>query len=296
LSFQLNILQSVSLQFLIMKHLLKPFAKWFGYTRRERRSSFLLLIIIFLVIAIRYVIPERRIVIEDISSSLTSSGTSSLSSTQGEDHALFYFDPDTCTAETLVSLGLSARQAATMVKYRSSGGSFRQPSDILKIYGIDSSLGKRLMPYMAIKGRNNKSYRNNQHGRLIDLNKCDSADLERLPALGPVLSSRIIKYRNLLGGYYSVDQLREVYGLSDSTLKIVSGLLTADTAGLKQININKAGYGELLRHPYIDRYDVQSILKYRKLRGTIGSAAELARENIMNEQKLLKIEPYLDFR
>ncbi|MBN1108862.1 MAG: helix-hairpin-helix domain-containing protein, partial [Bacteroidales bacterium] len=52
---------------------------------------------------------------------------------------------------------------------------------------------------------------------VIELNTCDSAMLEALPGLGPVLSARIIKYRKLLGGYVSAEQLREVYGLSEET-------------------------------------------------------------------------------
>ena len=74
------------------------------------------------------------------------------------------------------------------------------------------------------------------------INSCDSASLEALPGLGPVLSARIIRYRNLLGGFASVNQLREVYGLSEETYELISGMLTADSADISKININNADY------------------------------------------------------
>lgn len=84
-----------------------------------------------------------------------------------------------------------------------------------------------------------------QRREILELNTCDSASLESLPGLGPVLSARIIKYRNLLGGYASVDQLKEVYGLSEDTYNLVSGFLRADPALVRKIQINNADYKQL---------------------------------------------------
>ena len=129
----------------------------------------------------------------------------------------------------------------------------------------------------------------------IDLNSCDSADLERLPVLGPVLSSRVIKYRNILGGFVSVSQLSEVYGISDSALTVIADRLMADTARITRIEINRAGFGELLRHPYIERSEVQSILKYRELNGYVGSIDDLVENRILTEAKAERLRPYLSF-
>lgn len=131
--------------------------------------------------------------------------------------------------------------------------------------------------------------------RKIELNLCDSADLERLPGIGPVLSARIIKYRNLLGGYVSVAQLREVYGLRDSTYRIICDRLSADSSRVKKININIAGYSELNRHPYLERYEVQAILKYRELQGRIDGISGLTDNKIMTGERALRILPYLSF-
>ncbi|NDE78729.1 MAG: helix-hairpin-helix domain-containing protein [Chitinophagaceae bacterium] len=73
---------------------------------------------------------------------------------------------------------------------------------------------------------------------VISLENADSAALEKMPGIGPVLSARIIKYRDKLGGFYEVDQLREVYGLSDSVFSKIAPLLRLNGNNIKKIDIN----------------------------------------------------------
>ena len=105
--------------------------------------------------------------------------------------------------------------------------------------------------------------------KLLNLNSCDSASLEALPGIGPVLSARIIKYRNLLGGYVSADQLKEVYGLPEETFDMISSRVFTDSLSVRKIRINEADYKELIRHPYFQESEVSAILKYRELKGKI---------------------------
>jgi competence protein ComEA len=130
---------------------------------------------------------------------------------------------------------------------------------------------------------------------LLDINTCDSASLEALPGIGPVLSVRIIKYRNLLGGFAEVQQLKEVYGLPEETYDLVSGRIYADTAVIRKININTADYKQLIRMPYFEKYEVTAILKYRELKGRIGGMDDLIVNNLIAEEKAHKIKPYLEF-
>lgn len=134
-----------------------------------------------------------------------------------------------------------------------------------------------------------------QRQGLLELNNCDSASLESLPGLGPVLSSRIIKYRNLLGGFVSVEQLREVYGLSEETYKLVSVMLKADSGLVRKIPVNSADYRQLIRLPYLERSEVSSILKYRELMKRIENIGELIENKIITPEEAKKIGPYLSF-
>jgi DNA uptake protein ComE-like DNA-binding protein len=227
-----------------MRETLKPLLKWFGYTRRERRSSFILVIILVLIITLRYTVPERSTDFEILPDS-------SYRYPVGEDESIY-------------------------------------PDDEISSAGS----GSLLRSYSAASTWQESEKRGVQR---IDLNSCDSADLERLPMLGPVLSSRIIKYRNILGGFVSVIQLREVYGISDSAMMVLSGRLRADTSGISRIDVNSAGFGDLLRHPYIERSEVRSILNYRELNGYVRSLDELVENRVLTQTKADRLRPYLSF-
>ncbi|TFG43805.1 MAG: hypothetical protein E4H43_01275 [Bacteroidia bacterium] len=131
--------------------------------------------------------------------------------------------------------------------------------------------------------------------RLLDLNTCDSALLEALPGIGPVLSVRIIKYRNLLGGYASVAQLKEVYGLPEETFSLISARVFADSLAVRKIRINEADFKELIRHPYFQRTEVSAIIKYRELEGKIKDIGIMIDNNLISTGTARKIGAYLDF-
>jgi len=134
-----------------------------------------------------------------------------------------------------------------------------------------------------------------QRKNLIDINTCDSADLERLPGIGPVLSARIIKYRNLLGGFSGIVQLKEVYGLTTETFDLVSGRVTVDTLKIRKIKINTADYRQLLRFPYFEKGEITAILKYRELMGKLNGIGDLVNNKLISSEKAGKIVHYLDF-
>ncbi len=130
---------------------------------------------------------------------------------------------------------------------------------------------------------------------LLDINSCDSASLEALPGIGPVLSVRIIKYRKLLGGYATVNQLKEVYGLPEETFNRISSRVFADSLAVKKIKINKADYKEIIRLPYFKNYEVSAILKYRELKGTIKGMNDLIENKLIAAETVAKVRHYLDF-
>ena len=276
----------------------KPVLKWFGYSRRERRSTFILLIIIVLVIAFRYIVPQRNINIEDISATLRIYDESAGNSNEikRDSVKLFAFDPNKASVTALKNLGLSDKQAATVKNFRDKGGRFRHPSDFSRIYGIDTNLLERLIPYIIISNDSDSGPGKSLNQiKMIDLNSCDSIMLDKLPGIGRILSVRIIKYRNLLGGFFCREQLKEVYGLSLETYNRIADRVFADSSLVTHININIAGYKDLLKHPYLDRFDVQSILKYRELKGKIKNINELTDNKILTPEKSKRISPYLSF-
>jgi competence protein ComEA len=283
-----------------MTPVFEPIRNWFGFTRRERRSSFILLIVILLILLLRYAVPGREVLITDITDSLSILTDTSLNrKAPGQSAGEFVaFDPNRASGDTLKSLGLTEREVKTLINYRKSGARFRKPSDIKKVYGIEKTKAENLIPYIKIGSDSvaiNTAVRKTRPRVLIELNSSDTSLLETLPGIGRVLSLRIVRYRNLLGGYASVDQLREVYGLPPETFNMIRERVYADTTSVRRININTAGYKELSGLHYLERFEVTSILKYRELKGRIRNISDLTGNNLIPAEKARKIKPYLVF-
>jgi competence protein ComEA len=278
----------------------EPIRNWFGYTRRERRASCILLFIMVLILIIRIVVPEKNIDVKDITSSIiTDKESADINSVEGTPAAkLFHFDPNKASYDTLVKLGFAEKEAKTLISYRNKGGKFRQPSDIKNVYGIEGVKAEQLIRYVELKTdtvKRSQAFSSDHQKPKIDLNTCDTTELVKLPGIGQVLSVRIIKYRNLLGGFVSVNQLSEVYGLPLETFNLIKGRVFADSSRVVMIKINSACYKELSRLPYFQKYEVTAIFKYRQLKGRIESINDLIENKLIPSETADRVRPYLNF-
>lgn len=131
--------------------------------------------------------------------------------------------------------------------------------------------------------------------QMINLNNCDSSMLEALPGIGPVLSSRIIRYRNLIGGYASVDQLREVYGLPPETFTMIKTRVFADTSSIRKVNVNSAEYRDFDQVIYLRRSDIYAIIKFRDINKRVNGIEDLVGNKIIADSIARKVKPYLSF-
>ncbi|MBO7049089.1 MAG: helix-hairpin-helix domain-containing protein [Bacteroidaceae bacterium] len=127
----------------------------------------------------------------------------------------------------------------------------------------------------------------------LDLNALDSAGLVSLPGIGPVYASRILRYREQLGGFASTKQLLEINGLPDS---LMEWFIITDTIQLKMIEVNKGTVNELRSHPYMNFYQARAIVELRRERGKIKGPEQLSLLEEFTAQDLERLKPYLDFR
>lgn len=132
-------------------------------------------------------------------------------------------------------------------------------------------------------------------GTIIELNSADTIILKKIPGIGSSFANRISKYRDRLGGYYSVQQLREVYGIDEEKYKSLCPWFTVDTTKLQKLRINDLAFGELLRHPYLNKKQVRVITNLRDRKGKLSGweNLRLLEEFTENDQK--KLIPYISF-
>ena len=119
--------------------------------------------------------------------------------------------------------------------------------------------------------------------------------LLKLHGVGPVLAHCIIKYRDSLGGYYSINQLKEIIGMKDELFNILKKNLITDPAKINKLAINIALYNELNKHPYISDDQAIKIIRNRKIH-YIESFNQLEDLNIFPSKELLKIRPYFSYK
>ncbi len=209
---------------------------------------------------------------------------------------LFYFDPNTATAEEWKKLGIRERQVLTIQRYISKGGKFRKAEDLSKLYGLKEQDVQRLMPYVRIKAVEHSLYKDNQqpkHMQTLEINTASRTEWEKLPGIGATLALRIINFREKLGGFYSVLQVAETFGLPDSTYRKIMGQLICDSTACKKIPINQASEEQLRNHPYLRGNTAVALVNYRKEHGNFESLEDLKKVKVIDDVLYKRIRPYL---
>jgi len=220
--------------------------------------------------------------------------------------AMFSFDPNLISGTDWQRLGLSEKQAAAIVKYRSKGGRFRKKEDLRKMYTISPLMYQKIEPYIRITpvSESYNKFKSTEPAKsavpekklvLIEINEADSAGLCEIHGIGPVFASRIIRYRQRLGGFCKATQLMEVYGLDSLKYAEIKQQFTVDDTRIKTININTAGFADLKSHPYLRYKQINALIQYRKQHGNYSNIADLNKVLVLDPETITRIAPYLVF-
>lgn len=127
-----------------------------------------------------------------------------------------------------------------------------------------------------------------QAGATIDLNSADTLLLRRVPGIGESFSRRIYRYRELLGGYYVVEQLQEVYGMDRERYDQIAPFFVIKTA-VRPLIITE---DSIPRHPYL-QFRHQNVL--RDLAGKYSTVTweMLMESGAFSKDDSLRLAPYL---
>ncbi|MDD4644754.1 MAG: helix-hairpin-helix domain-containing protein [Bacteroidales bacterium] len=132
-----------------------------------------------------------------------------------------------------------------------------------------------LSPDTLVRSPADSSGQSKKKAALIEINSADSLALLDLPGIGPSFAKRILKYRQMLGGFAYKEQLKEVYGMDSARLSGFIRLIRVDTMKIRKLDINKATFKELLAHPYLEYEQVKAIARFRDKKGHLESPGEL---------------------
>ena len=161
----------------------------------------------------------------------------------------FRFNPNTVSVSDLCRLGFTEKQAESIDSYRRKGGRFWRPSDFAKSYVVSNTLFRRLEKYIDIP--------------LVDINVADSAAFDALPGIGGYFASKMVSYREKLGGYSDIVQLMEIYHLDKEKFAKFSDLIEVRKRPAP-FRLWSMPADSLRRHPYVrDFRTANAIVLYR---------------------------------
>lgn len=301
----------------MLRRLIEYIHKYFGFNKRERNGLLILSAIVLILSIVRLILPsfskQQEVLIIKVEPkqkeelSPIQQDTSSLPITEKVKkdssivNQLFPFDPNTISVEDAVKLGFSKKTAQTLEKYRSKGGKFKSKEDLKKLYGISKKLYSQIESYILIEVKPKEEIAKSTPKfekaapKQIDINTADSLQFLSLPMIGPAMTKRILKFRNSLGGFCKIEQLREVYGMQDSVFTLIQPRLIISTFSLKKINVNFASYEEMKKHPYLNHVVATTIVAYRQKHGVYKTINDLKNVGTINDELLAKLNNYFEF-
>jgi len=291
-----------------LKIRLEKFVKmYFYFSPSERKGIILLTAILVLVIfapfIYRLVKPNTDLVINiQQISALDSLNKKTFYSEDFTIQESFLFNPNSATTEELKQLGFTDKNITTLQNYLSKGGKIKSAEGLKKIYGIDQNLVEKLTPFLVFDQQNeianNKNFvdtfksEKKSKFQIVEINTADSVSLVKLYRIGPVLASKIIAYREKLGGFLNLNQLTEIYGFDEDILYDLQDKIRVDASKAKRINLNTISEEELKNHPYFKYKLARVITNYRNQHGKYSNYADLLKIKIINDSILDRIKIY----
>ena len=231
------------------------------------------------------------------------------------------FDPNTADSSTLVHLGLKKWQVSNMLKYRAKGGRYRKAEDMKKLYGMTDSMYQALLPYIQIDTVAIKQYRDSvrksqmdsvrtdslpryisqKRDTLLNLRTADTTELKKIRGIGSYRARQIVRYRQQLGGFTHVEQLREIKALQPLLIDTLSAdsLLAhfwLDSIIVEPLSVNSIGVERLQRHPYLSFEQAKAIYELRRRKVRLSSIEALEQLDCFTPEELLRVAPYLSFK
>jgi len=230
----------------------------------------------------------------------------------------FAFDPNTADSTQLLRLGLHPFQVKNIYKYRAAGGVFHKKEDFARLYGLTVKQYRELEPYIQISAdylpastlfprTSHEPYATQSQdsgtfvprypvklteGETIDLATADTTTLRCVPGIGSYFARRIVEYGQRLGGYVSVAQLDEI----DDFPQEAKPYITLSYAHVvTKLNINTLSLNELKRHPYINYYQAQEIINYRRQYGPITDLQDLHLLPDFPPEAISRLQPYVEY-
>lgn len=159
-----------------------------------------------------------------------------------------------------------------------------EPSQADTIYRRDHYVG----PPAHLRGAGQSKFASR---RVLDLNVADSVTLTRVPGIGPAFAHRILELRRRLGGYYTVLQLQEVYGMDEDKFLALKPWFRVGRLP-KSYRLDSLISGSVPHHPYLSYAQVKALNRLINRHGAALSWRILRRDACFSREDSIRLSPY----
>jgi DNA uptake protein ComE-like DNA-binding protein len=201
--------------------------------------------------------------------------------------------------DDLVNAGITKNQAYKIISSKEKGIKIYTIEDVEKLIDVDSvskNIIKNILSFYPSKKYFNINPTHNNTNKPItniNINTADTSELDLIRGISFATASRVLRYKERLGGYINKEQFKEVWGMDSNTYEILIANTMIEQHTQKQLNINKADLKTLGSHPYIGYKLAKLIVNYRTQHGDYVSVRDLLKIHVMNEEIFSKIEAYI---
>lgn len=274
----------------------------FRYSKQEKRGIFFLLFLIASLQSGFYFInlrstreKEPYFTVDTLAQAFIDSVKASPA--KNDRFKLRPFNPNFITDYRGYVLGITPEELDRLYDFRKTGQYIRTAEEFQTVTQITDALFTQVEPYFKFPSFSNSN--KSQSGAADvsiprDLNSATAAELQKISGIGPVLSSRIIRFRDRLGGFMVTEQLLDVYGLDREVAeKAMKKFQVLNTPEIRKINLNKAHVNELTGLVYLNRAIARKIVAYREQLGRYDSIEQLTKIEDFPTERIQRIKLYL---
>jgi DNA uptake protein ComE-like DNA-binding protein len=281
---------------------------------REQRNGVLLLFGIIIVLQLIYFFVDFSVVAKNYPEkqkwlSLQSKIDSMKTENQTELPKIYLFNPNFITDYKGYKLGMSVEEIDRLLSFRKENKYVNSPKEFQNVTKISDSLLNAIAPYFkfpewvnnkkefkAYKNYSNQAFAKKEKIVLIDINQATQEDLIKIYGIGEAISLRILKQKESLGGFVSMEQMKDVWGLSPEVIENLNTHFKVLTLpNLKKIDVNNASLKELSQFSYFRYALAKEIVTYRSMIGNIKNIEDLTKIKGFPVDKANIIGLYLDF-
>jgi len=219
------------------------------------------------------------------------------------------FNPNFITDYKGYKLGMSVVEIDRLLVFRKQNKYVNSPQEFQAVTKVSDSLLNAISPYFkfpdwvnnkkkfeAYKKYDNAAFAKKEKLVIIDINQATQEDLIKIYGIGEAISLRILKFKESLGGFVSMEQMKDVWGLSPEVIEnLNTHFKVSATPTVKKIDINNASIKELSLFPYFKYPISKNIVTFRSMNGDIKNIEDLTKINGLSIEKAKIIALYLDF-